>query len=267
MTGSPWAAWRFANRAALAQLRPLLLDLTGQGQTQQLARAGQQRRWLDRFGGSELSAVMQPVRQCQQLWTQAAAALEQARAQQEAVLQDRANQEEQLQALEAAQLDNPQERLLLEQEQDRLCHGVRLQQGCQEVQGRLIEGAEGAPSVLEHLGACDQELSAMAGLDPALQPIRQSWIDAQSALEDLGRDFTRQDVENKDVLGTLADNSYYPVNIAYFDPNSVEAVPEYEITFHLQPNGVVAYYEVDYGDFAIDAKLTEVKPLSRPECS
>ena len=179
------------NRSALAELRPLLLDLTGQGQTQQLARAGQQRRWLDRFGGRELADVLQPVRQCQQLWTQAAAALEQARAQQEALLQDRAHQEEQLQALEAAQLDNPQERLLLEQEQDRLCHGVRLQQGCQEVQGRLIEGAEGAPSVLEHLGACDQELSAMAALDPALQPIRQSWIDAQSALEDLGRDLDR----------------------------------------------------------------------------
>ena len=68
---------------------------------------------------------------------------------------------------------------------------MRLQQGCQEIQGRLIEGAEGAPSVLEHLGACDQELSAMAGLDPALQPIRQSWIDAQTALEDLGRDLDR----------------------------------------------------------------------------
>ncbi len=78
---------------------------------------------------------------------------------------------------------------------------------------------------------------------------------------------TRQEVKNKDILGTLANNSYYPVNIAYFDPSSVAAVPEYEITFHLQPNGVVAYYEVDYGDFAIDAKLTEVKPLSWPECS
>ena len=31
----------------------------------------------------------------------------------------------------------------------------------------------------------------MAALDPALQPIRQSWIDAQSALEDLGRDLDR----------------------------------------------------------------------------
>ena len=31
----------------------------------------------------------------------------------------------------------------------------------------------------------------MAALDPALQPFRQSWIDAQSALEDLGRDLDR----------------------------------------------------------------------------
>jgi len=36
------------------QLRPLLLDLTVQGQTQQLARPGQQRRWLDRFAGETL---------------------------------------------------------------------------------------------------------------------------------------------------------------------------------------------------------------------
>ncbi|MFM7733797.1 MAG: AAA family ATPase, partial [Cyanobium sp.] len=37
------------NRAQIQALRPLLLDLTVQGQTQQLARPGQQRRWLDRF--------------------------------------------------------------------------------------------------------------------------------------------------------------------------------------------------------------------------
>ncbi|MFZ9946013.1 MAG: AAA family ATPase, partial [Vulcanococcus sp.] len=36
------------NRAQIQELRPLLLDLTVQGQTQQLARPGQQRRWLDR---------------------------------------------------------------------------------------------------------------------------------------------------------------------------------------------------------------------------
>ncbi len=76
-----------------------------------------------------------------------------------------------------------------------------------------------------------------------------------------------QNVANSDILGRFALKKFYPVQIAYFDPNSKEAVPEYEITFHLQSNGVVAYYEVDYGDFAIDAKLTDIKPISRPDCS
>lgn len=39
------------NRQQVLALRPLLIDLTVQGQTQQLARPGQQRRWLDHLGG------------------------------------------------------------------------------------------------------------------------------------------------------------------------------------------------------------------------
>ncbi|MFM8968060.1 MAG: AAA family ATPase, partial [Vulcanococcus sp.] len=49
------------NRDQIKELRPLLLDLTVQGQTQQLARPGQQRRWLDRFAGEPLQAVLPPV--------------------------------------------------------------------------------------------------------------------------------------------------------------------------------------------------------------
>lgn len=78
---------------------------------------------------------------------------------------------------------------------------------------------------------------------------------------------SRQSVKNEDKLGTLASQTYYPIQIAYFDPNSTEAVPEYEITFHMLPNGVVSYYEVDYGTFAIDAKLVDAKPLPQPNCS
>ena len=77
----------------------------------------------------------------------------------------------------------------------------------------------------------------------------------------------RQAVKNANRLGQLSTQSYYPIQIAYFDPNSSEAVPEYEITFHMLPNGVVAYYEVDYGTFAIDAELVDVKPLPQPNCS
>ena len=77
----------------------------------------------------------------------------------------------------------------------------------------------------------------------------------------------RQEVKNEDKLGQLAEQDYYPIQIAYFDPNSSEAVPEYEITFHMLTNGVVAYYEVDYGTFAIDAELVDAKPLPQPNCS
>lgn len=72
--------------------------------------------------------------------------------------------------------------------------------------------------------------------------------------------------KNKDVLGRLAMKSYYPVHTAYFDPDSQESVPEYEMTFHLQPNGIIAYYEIDYGDFSIDARLVNAKGLDRPDC-
>jgi len=78
---------------------------------------------------------------------------------------------------------------------------------------------------------------------------------------------SRQSVDNEDRLGQLAARDYYPIQIAYFDPKSAEAVPEYEITFHMLPNGVVAYYEVDYGTFAIDAELVDAKPLPQPTCS
>lgn len=179
------------NRSLMAELRPQLLDLTGQGQTHQLARAGQQRRWLDRFGGSSLLACLEPVRLAQQQWRRDAQALEQARLEQESLQQDWEAREQQLHALDAAALDDPQERQLLEQEQDRLCHGVRLQQGCQDLQWRLQEGAEGVPSVLDHLAACEQELAAMTALDPGLEPLQQSWMEAHGMLQGLARELDR----------------------------------------------------------------------------
>ena len=179
------------NRSLMAELRPQLLDLTGQGQTHQLARAGQQRRWLDRFGGSSLLACLEPARLAQQQWRRDAQALEQARLEQESLQQDWEARQQQLHALDAAALDDPQERQLLEQEQDRLCHGVRLQQGCQDLQWRLQEGAEGVPSVLDHLAACEQELAAMAALDPGLEPLQQSWMEAHGMLQGLARELDR----------------------------------------------------------------------------
>ena len=56
------------NRQQLLELRPLLIDLTVQGQTQQLAYAGQQRRWIDRLGGEPLAQCLRTVSASWQVW-------------------------------------------------------------------------------------------------------------------------------------------------------------------------------------------------------
>ena len=179
------------NRSQVQELRPLLLDLTVQGQTQQLARPGQQRRWLDRFGGEPVLEGLGPVAEAWRQWKAAAAALEAARASWEQLQRERERQEQLLADLEAAQLDDPQERLRLQQEQDRLAHGVRLQEGVMTLMGRLVEGAEGAPSVLDHLAACEQELHTMQQLDGSLDSLSSRATDALAQLQDLVRDLDR----------------------------------------------------------------------------
>ena len=179
------------NRSQVQELRPLLLDLTVQGQTQQLGRPGQQRRWLDRYGGEPVLEALGQVIQGFQQWKQAAVALEEARASWEQLQQERERQEQLLADLEAAQLDDPQELQQLQQEQDRLAHGVRLQEGVMNLMGRLVEGAEGAPAVFDHLAACEQELHTMQQLDGSIELLSSRATDALAQLQDLVRDLDR----------------------------------------------------------------------------
>ena len=179
------------SRAQVQELRPLLLDLTVQGQTQQLARPGQQRRWLDRFAGEPLQPLLEPVGRAYRSWKQAAQALEQARLDWDQQQAQRAELEQLLADLEAAQLEDPLERQRLAAEENRLAHGVRLQEGVMTLMGRLLEGADQAPSVLDHLAACEQELGQMEALDGSVQALRQRCSDGLAGLQDLARDLDR----------------------------------------------------------------------------
>jgi DNA repair protein RecN (Recombination protein N) len=179
------------SRSQLLELRPLLLDLTVQGQSQQLARPGQQRRWLDRFAAEGHQGLLESARQTFQLWKAAATALAAALAEQQAIERERLQQEQWLEDLEAAALDDPLERQRLQADQDRLAHGVRLQEGVMQLLGRLVEGAEAAPSVLDHLAACDHELQTMAGLDASVDGLRQACVAGLESLQDLARQLDR----------------------------------------------------------------------------
>ncbi len=175
------------NRQQILALRPLLIDLTVQGQTQQLGRPGQQRRWLDQLGGSAAAAALDQVRQAWRHWQQASEALAEARATADRDQQQRQQDEALLAELEQVRLEDPHEDRLLEIEQDRLVHGVRLQEGLSLLLGRLQEGEDQAPSVLDHLGACNQELQALVQLDPSLQSQRHQGLDLEVALQDMVR--------------------------------------------------------------------------------
>ena len=175
------------NRQQLLQLRPLLIDLTVQGQTQQLAYAGQQRRWIDRLGGEPLAQCLLTVSESWQVWQNCHAEVLKLETDRRRLEEQQEEQEALLTELEAAFLDDPAEIQQLEQEQDRLVHGVRLLEGLAVLIGRLQDGAEQAPSALDHLTACCHELQQLQTLDSSLNVSAERCLDMEAGLLDLIR--------------------------------------------------------------------------------
>ncbi len=62
----------------------------------------------------------------------------------------------------------------------------------------------------------------------------------------------------------LAKTRRWPVTVSYFDEKARDAPPEYVLSFDLYENGVSGTLTLDYGAFALKAKLTrlELTPLS-----
>ena len=175
------------NRQQLLQLRPLLIDLTVQGQTQQLAYAVQQRRWIDRLGGEPLAQCLLTVSESWQVWQNCHAEVLKLETDQRRLEEQQEEQEALLMELEAAFLDDPAEIQQLEDEQDRLVHGVRLLEGLAVLIGRLQDGAEQAPSALDHLTACCHELQHLQTLDSSLSVCAERCLDMEAGLLDLIR--------------------------------------------------------------------------------
>ena len=73
----------------------------------------------------------------------------------------------------------------------------------------------------------------------------------------------------KKVLGSLASDGFWPVDIAYFDESKTggEETPEYRISFKLHENGMSRDLVMDYGDFAMKGTLVNLAlfPQSEPK--
>ena len=76
----------------------------------------------------------------------------------------------------------------------------------------------------------------------------------------------KQKADEAKVQSELLETDYYPVNVAYFEPSTVTGLPTYEILFHMQDNGIVTYYQIDYGDFKLSANLDDIQKEAIPTC-
>ncbi len=66
-----------------------------------------------------------------------------------------------------------------------------------------------------------------------------------------------------DALGKIR---RWPVTVSYFDAAAEDAPPEYILSFDLYENGVSGTLKLDYGSFALTAKLSKLEMLPTPSC-
>ena len=67
-------------------------------------------------------------------------------------------------------------------------------------------------------------------------------------------------------VGLLRNLQAWGVRFAFFAADDQGAQPEYELALDLLGNGVARSMLLDYGDFAVDARLIQLQALPRPKC-
>lgn len=85
---------------------------------------------------------------------------------------------------------------------------------------------------------------------------------------------TQQTADKDRVAGRpvsdLEGTTYWPVTVAYFDTStddaSGELTPVYQLSFWLYENGVSDHLVLDYGDFVLEGKMTDLELYTPAEC-
>lgn len=157
------------NLPLLKSFRQQLVEITAQGQTQQLLDPSQQRELLDLFGGKTLLKQRQAVGNAYRDYRQANVALTERQASEQTRLQRLDFLAFQLQELQEAELTTAEEWDELLQEQEKLSHVVDLQQLSYQVTQTLYQSDQDAPVVSDLLADAENQLQAMLDFDPTLQ--------------------------------------------------------------------------------------------------
>ncbi|MDJ0553805.1 MAG: DNA repair protein RecN [Microcoleaceae cyanobacterium MO_207.B10] len=175
------------NRKIMDQLRDRLVEITAQGQTMQMGNSNLQREWLDLYGGLPLLQRREAVTIAYQKAQKATAALENRRKSEQQRLQRIDLLEYQVQELDAANIDDPQELEQLKQESQRLSHVVELQHQSYQLYQALYQNEADAPAAADLLGEAENMLNDMVSYDSTLQPVLEMINDALAQVVEAGR--------------------------------------------------------------------------------
>lgn len=175
------------NRQLMGGLRDHLVEITAQGQTVKVGQSAQVRDWLDLYGGDLLLQKRQNVTAAFSTYQQARQALEKRRTSERERLQQLDLLTYQVQELGAANLDDPQEMEILNQERDRLNHVVDLQQMSYKVYQALYQDDQETPTAADLLADGEMILTQMIEYDSQLQSLLELVRDAVAAVMEVGR--------------------------------------------------------------------------------
>jgi len=175
------------NRQLMGGLRDHLVEITAQGQTVKVGQSAQVRDWLDLYGGDLLLQKRQNVTTAFSIYQQARQALEKRRTSERERLQQLDLLTYQVQELGGANLDDPQEMDILNQERDRLNHVVDLQQMSYKVYQALYQDDQETPTAADLLADGEMILTQMIEYDSQLQSLLELVRDAVAAVMEVGR--------------------------------------------------------------------------------
>jgi DNA repair protein RecN (Recombination protein N) len=175
------------NRQLMGGLRDHLVEITAQGQTVKVGQLAQVRDWLDLYGGDLLLQKRQNVTTAFSTYQQASQALEKRRTSERERLQQLDLLTYQVQELGRANLDDPQEMEILNQERDRLNHVVDLQHKSYKVYQALYQDDQETPTAADLLADGEMILTQMIEYDSQLQSLLELVRDALAAVMEVAR--------------------------------------------------------------------------------
>jgi DNA repair protein RecN (Recombination protein N) len=175
------------NRQLMNGLRDRLVEITAQGQTVLVGQSAQVRDWLDVYGGDSQLQKRQFIGTAFNAYQQAHLSTEKRRTSERERLQQLDLLTYQVQELGGANLNEPNELELLEQERQRLNHVVELQQMSYKIYQALYQNDNEAAAAADLLGDSEVTLTDMVEYDTQLQPMLDLVRDAQATIVEVAR--------------------------------------------------------------------------------